>query len=133
MTPAPLLLYDGSCGFCSWWVQQILRRDRRRVFRFAALASDPGRTVLAAAGLPEDYADSIVLRRADGRVFTRSTAALRAAIELGWPWRALAAFLLVPPPVRDAIYDFIARRRTAILPAGHACPLPPPEERERFL
>lgn len=133
MTPSPLLLYDGTCGFCAWWVQQVLRRDRRRAFHFAALDSGVGREVVAQAGLPAGYGDSIVLRRPDGRVFTKSTAALRVAVELGWPWRALGAFLAVPRPLRDVAYDFVARRRRSLQPAGYACPLPPPGERERFL
>jgi len=122
MTPALLLLYDGSCGLCSWWVQQILRRDRRRAFRFAALDSGLGREVLTGSGMPEGYEDSIVLRQPDGRVFTKSGAALRVAIELGWPWRALAAFLAVPPPIRDAVYDVVARHRRRRL-VGEACDL----------
>ncbi len=120
MSPAPLLLYDGFCGLCSWWVQQVLRQDRRRAFRFAALQSGLGREVLAGSGLPEGYQDSIVLRRRDGRVFTKSGAALRVAIELGWPWRALAVFLVVPPPIRDAVYDVVARHRRRRL-VGEAC------------
>jgi predicted DCC family thiol-disulfide oxidoreductase YuxK len=120
MTPAPLLLYDGSCGLCSWWVQQVRRRDRRGAFRFAALESGLGREVLGGSGLQEGYEDSIVLRRPDGRVFTKSGAALRVAIELGWPWRALAAFRLAPPPIRAAVYDVVARHRRRRL-VGEAC------------
>ncbi len=120
MTPAPLLLYDGSCGLCSWWVQQVRRRDHRRAFRFAALESGLGREVLSGSGLAEGYEDSSVLRRPDGRVFTKSGAALRVAIELGWPWRALAGFLVVPRPLRDAVYDLVARHRRRGL-VGEAC------------
>ncbi|MGH7586871.1 MAG: thiol-disulfide oxidoreductase DCC family protein [Gemmatimonadales bacterium] len=129
----PLLLYDGSCGFCSWWVRQVLRRDRRRRFRFAALGSAVGRGVLTGANLPPDYHDSIVLRRMDGSVFTKSGAALRVAIDLGWPWRFLGLCLAVPRPARDAVYDLIARRRRSIALAGHSCPLPSTAEREQFL
>lgn len=129
----PLLLYDGSCGFCSWWVRQVLRRDRRRRFRFAALGSAVGRQILVGSSLPPEYGDSIVLRRSDGRVFTRSGAALRVAVDLGWPWRLLGLLLAVPRPVRDAVYDFIARRRKSIVPAEHSCPLPSAAEREQFL
>jgi predicted DCC family thiol-disulfide oxidoreductase YuxK len=123
MRPAPLLLYDGSCAFCSWWARQILRLDRRRRFRLASLGSATGRELLRASGLPEDFEDSIVLRSPDGRTFTRSGAALRIAHELGWPWRALGVLRAVPRPVRDAAYDAIARRRRRIPPPGHACPV----------
>ena len=129
----PLLLYDGSCGFCSWWVRQVLRRDRRRRFRFAALASAVGREILLGASLPPEYDDSIVLRRTDGGVFTKSGAVLRAAIDLGWPWRLLGLFLAVPRPARDVVYDLVARRRKSIVLAGHSCPLPSTAEREQFL
>ncbi|HJS47927.1 MAG TPA: DCC1-like thiol-disulfide oxidoreductase family protein [Gemmatimonadales bacterium] len=111
MKPGPLLLYDGGCASCSWWVGQVSRRDRRRTFRFASLDSALGREVLARAGLPPEYAGSIVLRRADGRISTKSTAALGVATGLGWPWRALAILRLVPRPLRDAAYDLVARHR----------------------
>ncbi len=39
---APVLLYDGVCGFCNKSVQMILDHDRRGEMRFAALQSGYG-------------------------------------------------------------------------------------------
>lgn len=46
-----------------------------------------------------------------GRAQMRSTAALLIARRLRFPWPMLYAFIVVPRPIRDWIYDFIASHR----------------------
>jgi predicted DCC family thiol-disulfide oxidoreductase YuxK len=41
-------------------------------------------------------------------------------------------FLLVPRPVRDAAYRFVARHRAKFAGPADACALPAPEQAERF-
>ena len=84
---APLLLFDGECGLCSAAVQFILKRDRRRRLRFAALQTELGREIMAAQGLDPSDLRTMVLRTELGEVLVRSDAALAAAGELRWPWR----------------------------------------------
>src|SRR5690606_23922649 len=116
-TTHPLVLFDGECNLCNGAVQFVLRRDPRGRFRFASLQSEAGRAALRVAGMPEDAAGSegrppgsIVLIDA-GRAFVKSAAALRIARGLRWPWPLLGAFAIVPPFLRDAVYDWIARHR----------------------
>jgi predicted DCC family thiol-disulfide oxidoreductase YuxK len=131
--PHAVILYDGVCHLCQGSVRFIARRDRRGYFRFGALQSARGRTLAATAGLPPaDPPTSIVLIEGD-RAYTRSTAALRIARRLRFPWTLLGAGLLVPRPIRDAVYDWIARRRYRWFGRSDACELPPLEWRERFL
>jgi predicted DCC family thiol-disulfide oxidoreductase YuxK len=134
---APLLLYDGACGFCAESVRLVLRHERRHTLRFAALQSPVGETVRARhpeiAGI-----DSMIWVEpaADGRaerVYVRSDAALRIAGYLGGAWSALAPARLLPRFVRDRTYDFIARHRHRISGSLDACLVPPPATRERFL
>lgn len=128
----PLVLYDGECGLCNHSVQLILRHDRRGRFRFAALQSDIGRALLERHRLPADVVDTVVL--VDGEeAFTRSRAALRIAGKMDRPWPLLRAFSLVPRPLRDGVYDFVARNRYRWFGRTDACMLPPPEVRARFL
>lgn len=131
-----MLLYDGTCGFCAASVRFILRRDRRHTLRFAALDSGAGREVRARhpelAGV-----DSMIWVEAPGgageRVLIRSDAALRIGRYLGGPWRAAAIGRLVPRPLRDAAYDFVARHRHRIVAEPAHCYVPPPDVRRRFI
>lgn len=130
--PAPILLYDGLCGFCDGAVQFILRHDRRGAVRFAPLQGPTAAAVIARhpelAGV-----DSLILVEGD-QVRVRSDGALRVARLMGGAWPALAAVLrLVPRLVRDGVYDLIARNRFRLAGRRDACRLPAPGERGRFL
>lgn len=144
----PVVLFDGVCNLCNGSVQWIIRRDRRGRFRFAALQSEAGRSLLrraaeAAAGGdgPEGRAlrlaaapepETIVLI-ADGRVMTHSGAVLGIARRMGLPWSLCAAGLVIPRPLRDAIYRGVARRRYRWFGRTEACMVPTPALRARFL
>lgn len=134
---APLLLYDGACGLCAASVQFILRHERRHVLTFAPLESGLGRSI---RGRHPELAtvDSMIWVEPDDRgererVFVRSAAALRAARYLGGPWRLALLGYLVPRPLRDAAYDFIARHRHRLTRGSERCYLPPAAARARFL
>ena len=130
-----VLLYDGDCGFCAGSVQFVLGHEppsARPRLAFAPLQGQFGTRVRAQ--FPELVGvDSVVWYEPSiPAVRVRSSAALAAVAHLGGLW-AVAATLgrLVPRPLRDAVYDLIARRRFTI--AAPACLLPTPEERSRFL
>jgi predicted DCC family thiol-disulfide oxidoreductase YuxK len=131
----PLLLYDGSCGFCADTVQFVLRHDvRARTLRFASLQGPIGTAIrdrhpeLAAA-------DSVVWldNPDDTAPLVRSAAGLRVLRYLGGAWAALGSVArIVPRQFRDWGYDLVARHRHR-LSTGAACVIPTPEERARFL
>jgi predicted DCC family thiol-disulfide oxidoreductase YuxK len=135
--PHPVLLYDGTCGFCAESVQLVLRHDRRQTLRFAALQGEFGAAVRAKHPALE-WVDSIVwVDPADGhgpeRVFVRSDAALRVARYLGG-WFTLARLgALVPRALRDRVYDLVARHRHRLLATGPSCLVPSADVRGRFL
>lgn len=130
-----VLLYDGDCGFCAGSVQFVLGHEpsaARARLAFAPLQGQFGTRLRAQ--FPElNGVDSVVwYDPALSAVYVRSAAALEATAHLGGLWRVAAALgRLVPRPLRDAVYDLIARRRFEI--AAPACLLPTPEERSRFL
>ncbi|HEX8285142.1 MAG TPA: DCC1-like thiol-disulfide oxidoreductase family protein [Pyrinomonadaceae bacterium] len=132
---APVLLYDGVCGFCNKSVQMILDHDRRGAMRFAALQSDYGQAVVGRH--PElRGVDSVVYVERDGegeRVFVRSDAALKVAGYLGGKWKIFLAAKVIPRGLRDYFYDLFARNRYRFFGKYDACLLPPPEVRSRFL
>jgi predicted DCC family thiol-disulfide oxidoreductase YuxK len=127
-----VIFYDGQCGLCDRLVQFVLPRDPRGHFRFAALQSQYARNALAAAGMPADDFDTMVLIES-GTVYVRSSAALRVLRRLRWPWPIFFPFIVVPAFLRDAVYRFIARNRHRWFARPESCGLPKPGWRERFL
>jgi predicted DCC family thiol-disulfide oxidoreductase YuxK len=128
----PIVLYDGVCNLCNGLVQFVVPRDSAERFRFAPLQSEPGQALLEQFGLDTDDPDTFVL--VDGEsVYDRSSAALRVARDLDLPWSLFAAFLVVPKPVRDAVYRLVARSRYRVFGRKDRCRLPEGGSRDVFL
>ena len=127
-----VILFDGVCNLCNGAVQFVITRDRSARFRFAALQSAAAAPLLGAAGSHQPLPDSIVLVE-DGRVWTRSTAALRIARGLRFPWSTAYALIAIPRPVRDWVYDLVARNRYGWFGRRDTCMVPTPALRARFL
>lgn len=132
MNTQPVLLFDGVCNLCNSSVQWVLLHDPKGIFRFAALQSETGQALLQKAGFPGDRIESVVLVDGD-RFFMRSDAVLEAARRLGGPWRLLGLFRIVPRPLRDAVYNWIARNRYRWFGRQEQCMLPRPEWKGRFI
>ncbi len=129
---AALVLFDGVCNLCNGFVQFVVAHDPDASFQFGALQSASARQVLDLHDTPVPLPDSIVLVE-DGRVFTRSTAALRIARRLAFPWPLASALFLVPRPLRDWIYDLVARHRYRWFGKRDHCMVPAPALRSRFI
>jgi len=130
----PVLFFDGVCNLCNASVDRLMRIDRRRRLRFASLQGPTAQRLLAGTAVAHgaEEPDSLVLLD-QGRVFVRSTAALRALVRVGGGWRLAAALLLVPRPLRDAVYRWVARHRYRWFGRRETCRLPTPDEAERLL
>jgi predicted DCC family thiol-disulfide oxidoreductase YuxK len=105
-----VILFDGECAFCNRWAAFVAARDPRNRFEFLGLASDEGKRILDGHGIDTEAADTVVLVEG-GRAFTRSTAALRIARGLHAPWPLFYGLTVIPRPLRDAVYRWIASRR----------------------
>jgi predicted DCC family thiol-disulfide oxidoreductase YuxK len=129
---APILLFDGVCNLCQTSVQWVLQHDKAGIFRFASLQSETGQRLLARFDLDGENFDTVVL--VDGpRIFTRSGAALEILRRLGIPWSLFSVLIWIPRPVRDAVYNWIARNRYRWFGQKQECWLPRPEWSDRFL
>ncbi len=128
----PIVLFDGICALCNATVQFALKQDPQGKLRFAGLQSTAGRKLLQTHGLPGEDFDTVLLIEGD-RVSTHSTGALRILRYLRFPWPLLYGLILIPPFIRDRIYALVARRRFDWFGKLDACPIPPPEVRDRFL
>ena len=127
-----IVLFDGVCNLCSGTVRFIAARDPGEYFLFAALQSDKGQELLARHGVPAAELKTIVLIER-GEAFARSDAVLRIARHLHRAWPLLALLRVVPRPLRDACYGFVAAHRYRWFGKKDACELPSKELRARFL
>ncbi len=127
-----VVLFDGDCTLCNSSVQFVIRHDKEGRFRFAALGSPVAVALLEGHALPDKELDSVVYLR-QGKAYSRSSAALYIAKDLGGVWSMLSIFLLVPRPLRDLVYDVIAKYRYRWFGKHDSCMLPTAELEGRFL
>ena len=133
---APILFYDGVCGFCDRTVRFVLRHDPSGRFRFAPLQSTYAAAALARHGRDAGDLDTVALLLAPDtaaeRLLARSDAVVAILQGLGGVWRALALVRWLPRRLRDAAYDAFARRRYRWFGRFDQCPLPSVELRARL-
>jgi predicted DCC family thiol-disulfide oxidoreductase YuxK len=127
-----IVLFDGVCNLCDKSVRFIFRHDPSGHFRFAPLQSEMAQKLLAEAGASAPDLNSILLLE-EGKVYSCSTAALRIARRLKAPISFLWAGMILPRPLRDAAYRFVAKNRYRWFGQKETCELPPAGLRERFL
>ena len=130
--PQAIILFDGVCNLCNASVNTIIDRDPAGRFRFASLQSEVGKALAAEHGIDARELSSMVLIES-GRAYLRSTATLRVYRRLRGPIRLLWPFILVPRPIRDAVYNFVAKRRYRWFGKREMCRLPTEADRARFL
>jgi predicted DCC family thiol-disulfide oxidoreductase YuxK len=130
--PHAIILFDGVCNLCNASVTFIIERDPSDRFRFAALQSDLGRKLTSKFGIDSEKTDSIVLLEGD-TAYTKSTAALRIARKLSGAWPLLYSFIIIPKPLRDWVYGYIAKNRYRWYGKQESCMIPTPALREKFL
>jgi predicted DCC family thiol-disulfide oxidoreductase YuxK len=128
----PIILFDGVCNFCNGTVNLIIKHDKKRIFRFAALQSGIGKQLLKEHHLSTTDLDSFVLIDA-GKSYKRTTAALHIYPKLGGFWKLVNVLWIFPKPIRDAGYDLIARNRYKWFGKKEACMIPSAEVRSLFL
>ena len=124
-----IILFDGECNFCDASVQFILKQDNG-AFHFASLQSEVGKKLIDRFQL--HGIDSLVLIE-NNRAYTKSTAALRIAKRLQGLWRLCYVAIVFPKPIRDRMYDVIAKKRYTWFGKKEVCLLPSEQDRARFL
>lgn len=129
-----MVLFDGVCNLCNGAVTFAIDRDPQSHLRFASLQSPAGRKLLADLGHPVPEGDPASIVLVDhGKVYERSGAALRVVRHLSGAWFLLGALLIVPAPLRDLVYRWVASHRYAWFGRSDICRVPTPELRARFI
>lgn len=128
----PILIFDGHCVLCSSFAQFILRNDRHRHFRLMAAQTPIGAALYAHFGLnPVDYETNILVE--GGQAWLKSEGSIRVFERLGFPWSLVSVARLLPRPVRDWLYEIVARNRLRWFGVRETCYLPDPSEADRFI
>lgn len=128
----PIIFFDGYCNLCNGAVQFIIQRDSKNIFRFASLQSEYAQTKLANYNISSHDSDSIILFE-NGRVYDRSTAALKIVKNLYGLWPFIYVFIILPRFIRDAVYNYVAKNRYKWFGKQESCWLPTRELKEKFL
>lgn len=129
---AAFVLFDGVCNFCNASVNFIIRHDKKDCFRFVPLQTTKGKQLLQQFQLDHLPLDTIVLIE-NGKVYKRSSAILRIVRKLDGLYPLLYGWIVIPPFIRDAIYNLIARNRYKWFGKKESCMVPTEEIKWKFL
>jgi len=127
-----ILLFDGICILCNGMVKFLIRRDKKVKFKFATLQSISGHALLKQHKLPIDQFDSFIYIN-DNRVYLKSSAVVHVLKDMGGIWRLFYFFIIIPKPIRDFMYDLVAKTRYRIFGKRETCMVPTNEIKQRFL
>lgn len=127
-----VVFFDGFCNLCNASVRFIIRNDPDGVFAFSSLTSDYSQKILKNADQFNYPTNSILLFDED-KIFDKSTAVLRISRKLKEPWPLFYVFIVVPKPIRDYLYDLVAKYRYKIFGRADSCSIPDTVDKWRFL
>jgi len=127
-----IVIFDGVCNLCNWSVLFIIKRDSRGIFTFASAQSETGEEILSRFEINTPEPESVFLLQ-NNKLLKQSSAALTIAAELDGFWKYLALLRVIPRPLRDIIYDWIARNRYRWFGKRDICMMPNKEIENRFL
>ena len=132
MKTRKIILFDGICNLCNQSVQFVIEHDKKNQFQFDSLQSDFGQNFLKENNLDATKFDSIVFIE-DDKFYTKSSAALKISKYLDGITSLLTIFMIVPKPLRDVVYSFIAKNRYRWFGKQESCWLPSLELKAKFL
>lgn len=128
-----LILFDGVCNLCNASVQYVIKHDNNNVFLFAPLQGETGKEIIKKHQIDTTKTDSILLYTVGKGIVCKSTAALKIAGKLGFPRNLLQVLLVIPPVIRNWVYDYIAENRYKWFGKQNECMIPTENLKARFL
>ena len=127
-----IILFDGVCNLCNASINFIINHDTKNYFLFTPLQSEQGIELLRKFNLDNNQLESLVLIE-NNRIYLKSTAALRVAKHLNKLYSLLYLFIILPPFIRNGIYEYIARNRYKWFGKKEVCMIPNEEIKSRFI
>ncbi|KQQ81905.1 thiol-disulfide oxidoreductase DCC family protein [Aureimonas sp. Leaf324] len=128
----PIILFDAECVLCSANAQFVLDHDKAGRFRLASMQGDVGQALYRRHGMDPNDPSTMIIVEGD-RLRRDSDAVLSIYETIGFPWKLMGVFRVVPRPIRDAVYRVIARNRYRLFGKRETCWVPAPEYRGRIL
>ncbi len=132
MEDTRLILFDGVCSFCNYWVNFAIKRDRKKKLHFTPLQGETAKWLLPQYNLNPTSLSSVIFIDS-GKAWTQSSAAIRICKHLDGGWKLFYGLMIIPKFIRDFLYNIIARNRYKWFGKKENCMMPTPELRERFL
>ena len=127
-----IILFDGVCNMCVWSVRFIILRDEKDQFRLASIQSDIGKKIIKDHNIDIQKNDSIILI-SNSVIKYRSSAVLSILYHLRTIWKIFLIFYIIPSPIRDLIYKFVAKTRYIFFGKRQQCVLPQELNNSKFL
>lgn len=131
MSNNPVIFFDGVCNLCNASVQFIIEHDKRKYFQFTALQGNYAKAIVPELEANANQLNSILLLEG-GKIYQKSTAALKIAKKLSGFWPFIYGFIVIPKFIRDWVYDLIAKNRYKWWGRQESCWVPTPELKSRF-
>ncbi len=132
MAASRIILFDGICVLCASSVRFIIKHDKAGLFKFTQAQSDIGKQIQSEQSLDAMASGTMILIK-EGKAYCKSDAALEIARDLNGLWKALILFKLVPRCLRNALYDFVARKRYRWFGKRESCMIPDDSFKQRFV
>ncbi|MEK2645693.1 thiol-disulfide oxidoreductase DCC family protein [Bdellovibrio sp. BCCA] len=125
-----VVFFDGVCHLCNGFVDAVISRDKSHTLLFAPLQGTTAEELLPS----EDRVklDTVIYFEA-GKIYHRSAAILKILTKLGGLYKILSIAWIIPGPMRDMIYNWVAKNRYAWFGKREFCRLPTKEERSYLL
>ncbi|NOT51818.1 MAG: thiol-disulfide oxidoreductase DCC family protein [Chitinophagaceae bacterium] len=127
-----IVLFDGVCNFCNYWVNFAIKRDKKRKLRFAPLQGETAKKLLLQFNIQPTSLSSVIFID-KGKIYTQSSAAIRICKYLDGGWKLCYGLIIIPKLIRDFFYNIIARNRYKWYGKKDECMIPAPGVKERFL
>jgi len=132
MNQYPVIIFDGICNLCCGWIQYLIRIDKNMKFRFVSIQSERGQKMLNGIHENDKMTESIIYLK-ENKSFRESSAVLEILTDIGGVWKLIAVLKLIPKPIRNKLYQLIAKKRYHYFGKRTTCLLPSPENKKRFL
>jgi predicted DCC family thiol-disulfide oxidoreductase YuxK len=129
-TDKHIILFDGECNFCSFWVKYVIKRDKKDAFRFTSLQSEKGKELLQQYNLQADLSTVVLIKNQTAK--TKSSAALHILKDLGGFYSLGIVLIVIPKFMRDGVYDVIAKNRKKLL-KNESCIFPAEQIKKKFI
>jgi len=132
MNQFSVIIFDGICNLCCGWIQYLIRKDKTMKFRFVSIQSETGQKLLNKVDGNVKQRESIIYLK-ENKYYLESSAVIEILSDVGGLWKLIVVLKLIPKPIRNKLYQIIAKKRYSFFGKRTDCLLPTPVNKKRFL